>query len=118
MSRGRKARRRGHEWEREIAGDLSDLDLVEAERVLQEPRDGLVGDVRSNLPLSIQAKCSKQPSVWKALEEAKEAAADGQHPVAAVRRRHGQGVPSDRVAVLPWSDLLEIVGLLRGQGVW
>lgn len=115
---GAKARRRGHDWEREVAGDLADLDHIEAERILDEPRDGLVGDVRTNLPLSIQAKAGKRPRIYDALEEAKEAADPGEHPVAAVKRMNGRGRKADRMAVLPWNDFLEIVGLLRAMGGW
>jgi hypothetical protein len=91
---------------------------VEAERILEEPREGLVGDVRTNLPLSIQAKAGKRPRIYDALEEATEAADPGQHPVAAVKRSHGSGIPADRMAVLPWEDFLEIVALLRAMGGW
>lgn len=115
---GAKSRRRGHDWERAVARELSDLEYVEAARTLDETREGNVGDVRTNLPLSIQCKAGQQPSVWKALEEAIEAAEPGEHPVAAVKRSHGRGKKADRLAVLPWSDLLEMVGLLRAMGGW
>lgn len=115
---GASSRRRGHDWERRVARDLSELYGVQAERILHETRDGNVGDVGSNLPLSIQAKCQKRPSVWRALREAEEAAGPGEHPVAAVCRRHGQGKPSERVAVLPWEDFVELLGLLIRCGAW
>lgn len=115
---GSTSRRRGHDWEREVARTLSDMDHIEAERILEEPRDGLVGDIRINLPLSIQCKAGKRPRIYDAVSEAKEAGDPGEHPVAAVKRSNGPGVKADRLAVLPWEDFQEIVALLRRMGGW
>lgn len=115
---GAKSQRRGKAGERTVAGDLSELDHIEAERILEEPRDGLVGDVRVNVPVSLQCKAGKRPRIYDALEEAKEAAGPGEHPVAAVKRMNGRGRKADRMAVLPWSDFLEMVALLRSMGGW
>lgn len=115
---GAASRRRGHDWEREVSRDLSSLYGVQAERILDETREGNSGDVGSNLPLAVQCKNQRQPSVWRALREAEEAAGPGEHPVAAVRRRHGQGKPSERVAVLRWEDFVELLELLVACGAW
>lgn len=118
MSSGAKAQRRGKAWEREIARDLSELDHIEAERILEEPRQGLVGDVRANLPLSIQAKAGKRPRIYDAINEATEAADPGEQPLAVVKRSRGSGKKADRLAVMHWYDFLELVELLRAMGGW
>lgn len=115
---GAKSRRRGHDWERQVARDLSDLEHVEAERTLQESRDGNVGDLDTNVPLSIQAKAGKRPRIYSAVDEAVEAADPGEHPVAAIKRSNGRGKKADRLAVMPWEDFCELIGLLRGMGAW
>ena len=115
---GAKSRRRGHDWEREIVRSLSELEHVEAERTLDEPREGNVGDVRVNLPLSVQCKAGKRPRIYDAVQEATEAAEPGEHPVAAVKRMNGRGKKADRLAIMRWSDFLEMVELLRAMGGW
>lgn len=115
---GATSRRRGHSWEREIARALEELEGVEASRTLNETREGNVGDVDVNLPIAVQAKAGQRPRIYDAVAEAKEASGPGEHPVAAVKRSHGRGVPADRLAVLPLEDFVEIIGLLRASGAW
>lgn len=96
-------------WERRVARDLG------GERNLNEPRSGGTEDVIGHgLPLAVQAKHGRQPSVWKAVEEAQEAA-DGTDrlALAAVTRSHGRGRPAERVAVLPWSDFVKMLDLVE-----
>lgn len=117
--------KRGKRGENEVCRFLEEADGVEAERNLNERRSGNTGDLSTNLPLEIQVKAKKQPSPWKALEEAKEAverAAEngrpGRYGVAVLKRKNGQGRPADRLVCLSWEDFRELIGLLRGQGVW
>lgn len=92
-------------WERRCARDLG------GERNLEETRSGGTEDVVGHgLPLAVQCKHGRQPSVWKAVEEAREAT-DGSDrlALAAVCRSHGRGRPAEKVAVMPWRDMIELL---------
>jgi len=56
--------------------------------------------------------------VWKALQEAVDAASPGVHPVALLKRNGAGGREAEEVAVLPLADFLELVGILRASGEW
>lgn len=95
-------------WERRVARDLG------GERCLTETRSGGNEDVVGHgLPLAVQAKHGKRPRIYDAVEEAREAAGGDRLAVAAVMRSNGRGRAADKLAVLPWSDFLELVETLR-----
>lgn len=116
---GGRSVRKGKRYERDFCRRATATTRIEHERVLSEPRDGNCGDVVADgLPLTYQLKAQKQPSVYRALDEAVEAAPSGFHPVAIIKRDHGPGRTPDEFAALPLEDWLEIVALLRDAGVW
>ena len=118
------SRRKGHDWERDLCKRLRSAGARSAERVLTEPRDGNArGDIATDLPLVIQAKCGKAPNPWKALEEAEEAArarngGGRRYPVGIVKRLRGGGRQGVEMAVMPLETFEEIVRELRKAGVW
>lgn len=117
---GKHSRNKGARFEREVANALQEATGVECARELTETRAGNIGDVTTDLPLVVQAKCGKLPPIWKAVQEAEQAAGGtGKHPVAIVRRngtnRHD---PAVDLAVLPLADFLEIIGLMKHHGIW
>jgi hypothetical protein len=111
----------GCRGEREVCRYLDKVDGVTAERNLNEQRSGNTGDVDSNIPIEVEVKCRKRPSPWKAIKEAQQQAERSQEDrraVAMVRRKNGQGKPSDRIAVLSWEDFREMVRSLVESGAW
>lgn len=113
------SRRKGHDFEREVARRLSVAGRTPVERQLHEVRDGNLGDLVSDLPCVFQCKVGASPSVWKAVREADEATdGTGRYAVAIVRRNRAQGRPKQDVAVLPLEDFEMILAELRGMGVW
>lgn len=115
----RRSVRKGKEWEREVARMFREHG-IHAERNLSESRTGNAGDLLlpPDIPLSVQAKVGARPPIYRAVQEAQEAAEPGQHPVAAVRRN---AVGSRRyvdLAVVPLEDFLELVAQLRACGAW
>ena len=115
---GRISRRKGHDWEREVARLYTQATGRQHARVLTESREGNVGDVRGPSPLVTQCKVGAAPNAWKALREAIEAAGPGEHPVAVLRRNGIGRKPAVDVAVLPLKAWLEIVNLLSLHGIW
>lgn len=114
----RRSRRKGHDFEREIARRLSDATGLDYQRVLVEPRDGNSGDVDApGSAFTFQCKVGARPSVWRALSEAQEAAPESRTPVGVVKRNgSGRHDPAEEVAILNLSDFLELAGrLTRGR---
>jgi len=103
-----RSRRKGAEWEREVARDLEAATGVRCERNLTECRTGNAGDVVTDLPLSVQAKVGARPPIYEALREAVEAAKQGEIPVAVVKRNGAGQRKADRLAVLAWDDFLKL----------
>ncbi len=96
---------------------LEEATGVECVRCLAEARDGNVGDLTTELPIVVQCKVGKRPSVWRALEEAVEAADEGSLPVAVVRRNSPGGRPAEDLAVLDLADFLRLLSAaLRNHG--
>lgn len=94
---GAHQRNKGARFERAVARWLRVL-AGEFHRQTDEPQQGNVGDIKSSKwPLSIQAKHQKQPSPWRALAEAEEAARVEEIPIAMIRRHGGE----DMVAMRP-----------------
>ena len=111
----------GSKGEREVCRYLDKVDGVTAERNLNEQRSGNTGDVDTNIPIEVEVKAKKRPSPWKAIEEAKEQSEQSgadRRAVAMIRRKNGQGKPSDRIAVLSWEDFREMVRSLVESGAW
>lgn len=117
---GASERRKGHDFEREIANRIAKATGREVARNSSEPQTGNAGDILSDLPLSVQCKVGKRaPNIWQAVREAEEPAKDDHRfAVAFCRMNRGNGHSMQEVAVLPADDLLEILGLLTGTGVW
>lgn len=117
---GGRSTRKGKRYEREFCRRATEATGAKHERVLDESREGNHrGDVAADgLPLTYQLKAQKQPSVYRALDEAIEAAPDGFHPVAIVKRDYGPGRTPHEFAAIPLDNWLEIVGLLTEAGAW
>ena len=114
-----KSRRKGHDYERELARRFTEAGLP-ALRNLEEVRSGNAGDLifGQGDPLCVQAKVGRAPNIWQGLREAEEAAGPGIHPVAIVKRNGSGSRPAVELACMPLDDFLELVGLLKGGGVW
>lgn len=114
MGTGKKARRRGHDWERSVSSDLAGVLNNDVNRSY-ENRDGGSNDVEGAEPFRIQCKAGAGPSPYKALSEAVEAS-DSEHiPLGAIkfnadsRRDPGNGRKAWRGAIIRWDDLLNIL---------
>lgn len=118
MSAGRASRRKGHDFERELAARLSSLPGVTAKRTLTEVRDGNCGDLVTNLPIAFQLKCGARPDVYGAVAEAEAVAKPGQYAVAILRRNQAVGRPKRDLAVLPLEDFLDLLHDLKRAGAW
>ncbi len=114
-----KSRRKGHDYERELARRFTDAGLP-AVRNLEEVRSGNAGDLSftDGDPLCVQAKVGAAPGVWKAVREAEEAAGPGVHPVAVVKKNGSGSKPAVELACMPLDDFLEFAGLLKAVGAW
>lgn len=108
---GKLRRRKGRAYEQQVARDCRAAGL-DARRGLQSRDGSEAPDVVAD-PLSIECKHGKRPNVVAALMQAQENANKGTYPVA-VCKQDG----CDAVAVLFWSDLLEIVATLTFAGIW
>lgn len=111
---GKLSRTKGAAFERRIARWLSRILGIEVWRQTDETQQGNMGDVRIALAepaaahpllqhgqLVIQAKHMKQPSPWRALGEAEDAAGDN-FPVACIRRHGGEDIVVMRPDVFAW----------------
>ena len=99
-------RRKGLAFERAVARELTECTGVPHRRILTETRDGNSGDVKAHgLPFIYQAKCGAKPNVFRAVEEAQEAA--GTDFAVAVVHRTGRG--GERIVALPWDDWVELM---------
>ena len=119
MSLGARSRRKGHDYERELARRFTEAGLP-AVRNLEEVRSGNSGDLlfTNGDPLCVQAKVGARPSVWNAVKEAEAAAGPGIHPVAIVKRNGSGSRPAVELACMPLDDFLEIIGLLKAAEAW
>ena len=100
MVSGKGARSKGHQWERQIARDLREIDQT-AKRNL-EYQEGSGYDIDTTLPYRIQAKSRKQINFLSALQEIPEN--DGNIPVVA-----GKITGKGEYAFMKWSDFLWLV---------
>lgn len=104
--------RKGEKGENEVCNKLEELEIIEASRNLSERRSGDKGDLDTNTPFEYEVKVQDQPSIWKAMEQAEEHAEaneDDVRGIAFLRRKNGQGVPSERVVGMSWDTFLEFL---------
>lgn len=99
--KGNRNKKRGNEWEREVANALCEaLERDDIRRyTYRESQVGNIGDIdAAGLPISIQCRSAKHPgpSFRKAIQDAKEGASEGEYPIAAIKRRHGRGKRAER----------------------
>jgi len=106
---GKTSRRKGHNFEREIANRFKPI-YPNAQRLL-EYQQGEGKDIQG-VPWRIQCKCRTNPNVWEALKEAEESVGIG-FPVAVVKRTQIKGRPVKTVAVMDFDDWLELVSSLK-----
>lgn len=116
---GRSQRDKGARFERKIANWLSEVLDTEVNRQTNETQQGNMGDVVASLSPSIllvvQAKHQSQPSPWRAMQEAEEAATSRSEeatsvlPVGCVRRHGGEDLVTMRPA--DFSKLLQAAEL-------
>ena len=101
---GKAQRRKGHDWEREVAASLQSLDP--SARRLLEYQAGAGVDIKTTLPVAIQCKCGRSLAVGlSGLKEAQAAAAPGVFPICAFKPdRRGS------FAVLSWEDFIDMLG--------
>jgi hypothetical protein len=112
---------KGKKGENEVCKFLEESELIEAKRNLAERRSGEQGDLITSLPCEFEVKAKKQPSVWKALKEAKghvEVNEEMDYAVAFLKRKNGRGKPADRVVAMSWEDFREIAQTLVAEGIW
>ena len=106
-------RTKGHNWEREVARDLTEMTGIAHRRVLTETRDGNSGDVTATgaFPFVYQCKCGAKPDIYGAVEEVAKVAGVF-YGVAAIHRT-GRG--GEKLAVLTWDDWLEIAAVVARE---
>lgn len=109
------SRTKGHAWEREVCRKLSAIGMP-AKRRLTEVREGNEGDVMLAEAFSIQCKVGGNPSPYRALQEAVDAASPGDYSVAIIRRNQRNGNKKLDMAVLPLDEWLELMGKLKSSG--
>lgn len=109
---GRVSRDKGARFEREIANMFVEWG-IRARRNLEEVRSGNRGDLEfpDGEGLAVQLKVGENPSVWKAIQEAVEAAGPDDLPIAIVRRNQRGSRPKQDIAVLRLEDLLDLIAL-------
>lgn len=116
MSEGRKRRRRGHDWERELVNLLNDHGF-DAVRVTTESKHGNIGDVLvRDMNVLVQCKAGKQPNLKRALDEAEEASggrAEGWTPIGATKQTTGSGSPAVRRVSMDMSFFVELLQALK-----
>ena len=105
---GKMQREKGKRNERECARELRAVTGHDFQRVLREVRDGNVGDVRSSsCPIVVQVKSGQNPPIRRALQEALEAAQEGEWAIAKIKKdRQGS------LAVMRWSDLMLLLHIM------
>jgi predicted amidohydrolase YtcJ len=116
---GKLSRDKGAGWERRNCAFLRACGY-EADRNLEECRDGNTGDIKTNAPLVVQCKAGKRPNVWQAVREAEEASRDSaKFGIAALHKDQAKpGDEAEEIVAMRAEWWWEIVGLLRSQGVW
>jgi hypothetical protein len=110
--RGKSARRRGHDWERELVNILCDHGF-DAVRVTSEGKFGNIGDVLvHDMNLLVQCKAGKKPNLRTALNQAEEACGQrnaGWTPVGATKETTGTGDKAVRRVSLDLRTFIELL---------
>jgi hypothetical protein len=95
---GAKSRRKGANWEREVANILTELTGVECSRRLQQYQVG-GSDIETILPIAVEAKTGYRISVAKALEQVEEARNPEELPFVWVKQNRKGTTPSRYVVI-------------------
>ena len=102
-------RRKGHNWEREIARMFrAVMPDVLIERGAQAWGGGLDPDLRMPV-LAPECKCGARPNIGAAMIQAQERAG-GRIPVVVSRRNMGGNRPPQDLVTMPLDDFLEMFG--------
>jgi hypothetical protein len=113
---GKRSRDKGAAWERQVAKDMTEATGFDCRRCLIETQQGNKGDIASDAPYSVQCKVGQRPNVYKALDEAVEAAEDGDLAVAIIKKNGGGGKPPQEFAAIPLDDFYRIVRGIHERG--
>jgi len=105
--RGKQNRRKGHDFEREVARDLRKI-FGQARRVPQYQKDHDSGDVSCPI-IHPECKVGKAPNIRKALEQAMETCPAGKWAVAVTRRTRKKALVTMR-----YEDFLDLIGAYWG----
>lgn len=102
------SRKKGHDWEREVANKLKEIDPT-AKRNLEYQEGSM--DIGTQLPFAIQCKCMANPSVYFVFRQAKEGAKKvNKIPVAIIKRTN-----KETIAVMELEDWLKLVKEWHGK---
>lgn len=101
---GKTNRRKGHNWEREVANDIRTFGLDPTAKRHLEYQEGGGMDIETKLPLTIQCKCGGHSSVgFTGLHEAIKSMKPGSFPVCALKVLN-----KGDYAIMTWNDFLEL----------
>jgi hypothetical protein len=113
---GAKSRRKGANWEREVANILTELTGVECSRRLQQYQVG-GSDIETILPIAVEAKTGYRISVTKALDQVEDAAGEEDLPFVWVKQNR-KGNPPSRYIVMKEEYFLPLLrSYLKGWGI-
>ena len=106
---GKSQRRKGHNFEREVAAELRACAPMIADRIRRglQSRDGsTVPDVMTPWPIHVECKVGARPNVGAAMRQALAGAGPGQIPVVVTRRDRD---PVGALVTVRWVDLRRMV---------
>lgn len=106
------ARRKGHQFERELANEFKALGWPDAQRNLEYQLSNSIGgiDLLNTYPFLVQAKCRKDYVPVNTINEVKERA--GQYALLITK-----GKNKEPMAVMRWNDLKELIQMLKREGI-
>lgn len=114
----RNNRRRGHDYERELAQEYRDLGWEDCTttRYSSRKKDDAGIDLDFTAPLAIQAKYYKnQPNFSKVIDEMK--TVTGEIPIVHFKRNKGKGQAKDELVIMKKEDWYEIVEMLKRENI-
>jgi len=106
---GSHSRNKGAQFEREVAKMFEEATGKDCHRCLIETQQGNKGDIATEAPYTIQCKVGQRPNPLKAYQEAKDAAPEGDLPVAVIKKNGAGRRPATLVAVVDLEDFLDMV---------
>jgi hypothetical protein len=118
---GKRSRRKGADWERELSRRFTEQFGVPVQRNLEEVRSGNSGDlvIPDILPIVVQAKVGERPSPYKALKEAQDVAdGTGKYPIGMLKVNGAGMRRAQEVAILRLEDVFDWMRQLREFQVW